>query len=81
MAARDFQSSKGETWTVWDTYPTRPNATSPQHRAGWLAFKPANGDAIVCRLAPIPEGWEQVSDELLRRYLEKACSPETEVTI
>lgn len=81
MASRDFQGPEGEVWTVWDTYPTRPDATAPEYRWGWLAFKTANGEVTQCRLAPIPDGWEQASDERLREYLDLAGTPKLKPTI
>lgn len=76
MASREFRDSEGDIWTAWDTYPTRPNATSPEYREGWLAFKKSESLRTLCRLAPIPGGWEQASDEELRVYLKQANSAE-----
>lgn len=52
-----------------------------QWQDGWLVFEAAAPDiggpaAELRRLAPIPAGWEQASDETLTRYLAQAQSAE-----
>lgn len=42
---------------------------APQLRHGWLAFR--NGDERR-RLAPIPDGWEEASEEELERHCRAA---------
>jgi hypothetical protein len=58
MAYREFQDSMGTTWTVWDTYPTRPEVMDETWRGGWLTFE---SGAVRRRLAPIPKGWSDAA--------------------
>lgn len=74
MPSREFEDIDGAKWTVWDTIPSRPQTTSPQFREGWLSFKLNNIDSAVCRLAPIPDGWEQAPVDRLHEYLKKATA-------
>lgn len=62
MAYREFQDSAGLTWTVWDTYPSRPDGLESVWRNGWLTFQ--SGTARR-RLAPIPNGWMEASPSRL----------------
>ena len=45
----------------------------PEYRDGWLAFQ---SGVEWRRLAPIPKGWEMLSDEELRALLEQAAKGE-----
>lgn len=54
MAYREFQDAAGISWTVWETYPSRPEVVDGAWRSGWLTFQ--SGTARR-RLAPIPKGW------------------------
>ena len=54
MAYREFRDSAGVSWTVWETYPTKPEMMEPVWRGGWLTFQ---SGTIRRRLAPIPKGW------------------------
>jgi len=56
MAYREFQDATGATWTVWDTYPTRPELMDEVWREGWLTFQCGT---VHRRLAPIPRGWTE----------------------
>jgi hypothetical protein len=56
MAYREFEDSAGSTWTVWDTYPSRPEGMDDSWRGGWLTFE---SGGIRRRLAPIPKGWTE----------------------
>jgi hypothetical protein len=58
MAYREFQDAEGSTWTVWDTYPTRPDGMEEKWRGGWLTFE--NG-GVRRRLAPIPKDWSEAT--------------------
>jgi hypothetical protein len=40
---------------------------SPELRAGWLAFRPADGSDGPRRLAPIPADWSVATDAELAR--------------
>ena len=74
MPSRNFTDPDGESWTVWDTMPSRPETSSRQFREGWLSFKRDRAGSAVCRLAPIPDGWEQASPDQLREYLKQAIA-------
>lgn len=56
MAYRDFQDAAGVAWTVWDTYPSRPELMDVEWRGGWLTFQ---SGTTRRRLAPIPAGWTE----------------------
>ena len=56
MAYREFQDSAGATWTVWDTYPSRPEGMDEAWRGGWLTFQCGTARR---RLAPVPKGWTE----------------------
>ena len=65
MPVRTFDDGAGARWEVFEVHRAsdRPGAVSAGMELGWLAF--VHG-AEKRRLAPIPSGWEQVSDaELL----------------
>ncbi|HEX4685060.1 MAG TPA: hypothetical protein VH277_20245 [Gemmatimonadaceae bacterium] len=62
MASRVFQDSAGTTWTVWETYPTRPTTVPAAWRGGWLTFQSGTDRR---RLAPIPKGWNESADPRL----------------
>jgi len=48
-------------------------AVEPEFRKGWLAFQ---SGADWRRLAPIPEGWESISDNDLLALLARAVASE-----
>jgi hypothetical protein len=70
MAYAEFTDRDGTTWRVWETRPRSPQRLTglPREWAqGWLTFQ---SSSEMLRLAPVPEGWEQLSPErldLLRR--------------
>jgi hypothetical protein len=65
---RQFKTDDG---TVWDVWEVRPNDTeAPYVREAWLCFESQAGDRW--RFAPIPHGWEEVSDGVLRVILSVA---------
>lgn len=84
MPHRTFTDSNATSWDVWDVHPsiverelakTREGAAErrgtpfalPQRlRDGWLAFR---STSELRRLAPIPAGWDQLSDAELSRLL------------
>jgi len=71
MAYREFQDSEGVPWTVWDTYPSRPELMDSDWRGGWLTFK----SGTACRrLAPVPAGWRDASASRLELMC-KAAAP------
>ncbi len=75
MALREFTDARGIAWRVWDTRPVS-TAIRDAFRGGWLTFEQgteqeteqeAGHGAMRRRLAPIPEGWEDLPEgELLR---------------
>jgi hypothetical protein len=71
MAYREFQDSGGRTWTVWETYPSRPEVVDPTWREGWLTFRTG---ANRRRLAPIPKGWAEAAPARLELMC-KAAEP------
>lgn len=62
-------------WNVWDVRPTLSKRTSSAIgiatalAAGWLVFEHMGEKR---RLAPIPEGWEDLPEDELRAYLDRA---------
>jgi len=69
MAHREFEDSAGVAWTVWETYPSRPEVMDPVWRGGWLTFQ--NG-IVRRRLAPIPKGWTDASSSRLELMCKSA---------
>ncbi len=75
MAVREFVDSKGVTWRVWNTRPSRGEMLSGEYEHGWLTFESAGS---LRRCTPIPSGWETAPAE----ELEHMClaAPETRRT-
>jgi hypothetical protein len=61
---RQFKTDDGQRWDVWEI---RPDPTSETLREAWLCFE--NGAGERWRFAPIPHGWEEVSDGVLQVIL------------
>jgi hypothetical protein len=63
MSLKTFRAADGSTWTVWrvetGTLPVVPGTPSV-----WLAFQNEDGTERR-RLLEVPEGWDQLSDQLL----------------
>lgn len=73
MPHRVFRDHDGVEWTVWDVHPSireRLPQVANQLRDGWLAMH--DGQADRRRVAPIPPGWERLSDDELRVLLGRA---------
>lgn len=71
MTHREFFFD-GQRWEVWEVRPGvrgEPRTVSPQLTQGWLAFGSATEKR---RLAPIPGGWAEFSDEALGDLCKKA---------
>lgn len=68
MAHRVIKDAHGETWDVWEVH---PSAESAILRGGWLAFQSRDEKR---RLAPVPDGWEERSDDDLLALLDAAES-------
>jgi hypothetical protein len=69
MAYKEFLDSTKMSWRVWATYPTVGKVLSSGFEKGWLTFE---SDSDHRRLAPIPPGWEDLSDAGLRVLLKEA---------
>jgi hypothetical protein len=72
MPHRRFVDDEGQVWHVWETYPRQTSElrqVAPEFAGGWLAFESAKEKR---RLAPIPEGWETMSDAELGRLRSEA---------
>jgi hypothetical protein len=65
---RQFKSDDGQLWDVWEVRPEM--AYNPYLREPWLCFENRVGERF--RFAPIPHGWEEVSDGVLRVILSVA---------
>lgn len=71
MTLRTFTSHDGAVWNVWNVVPTLGGATNALAVAegmagGWLCFESPAGKR---RVFPVPEGWEEWSEEELERCL------------
>jgi hypothetical protein len=70
MPHRTFLDGDGTEWTVWDVHPTvreRLPQVAESLRTGWLALRSSDVDRR--RIAPIPDGWHEWTDEQLRVLL------------
>lgn len=71
---RRFEDAKGVRWDAFAVYPSaasmgRTAALPDPYRRGWLSF---DSGTETRRLAPTPDGWVTLSDDGLRRLLDKA---------
>ena len=64
MATRAFTDRQGGGWKVWETIPQDARGCLPAFAKGWLTFEHATSGERR-RLAPIPAGWTDASDERL----------------
>lgn len=62
MPVRSFVDRAGVTWRVWATRPSRATVLSNDFADGWLTFE---SESSVRRLAPVPDGWVEASDDRL----------------
>ncbi len=69
MAYREFTDEGGTSWRAWDTYPGSAANVRPGFEGGWLGFE---CEAERRRLAPVPDGWEEASEDGLREMLARA---------
>lgn len=67
MAIRVFMDDRGRSWRVWEVRPL--SGTVLLGAAGWLCFESAEERR---RLASIPQGWEELEDEVLRELCRRA---------
>jgi len=77
MAYRIIRDAEGLEWQVWETRPTGTRlAVSPGFGDGWLAFErvvePDGPGPAKRRLAPIPDGWAELSDQDLLELMARA---------
>ena len=70
---RRFSDPRGIEWNAFAVHPssaTTAHAALPrQYREGWLSF---DSERETRRVAPIPEGWRELSEQELLDLLEKA---------
>jgi hypothetical protein len=78
MAVRDFTDGGGRTWRVWDVMPESihpptkaEDYLAAMYQTGWLVFETTAEDEKR-RLAVIPQGWSELSDEELEALLAQA---------
>ncbi|HKW46887.1 MAG TPA: hypothetical protein VJN70_05560 [Gemmatimonadaceae bacterium] len=57
-------------WHVWNTVPITGAVINPGFEKGWLTFESEAG--VLRRLAPVPEGWNDLPTEQLRLLLESS---------
>jgi hypothetical protein len=69
MAYREFVDGDGVAWRAWETRPGSGANVRPALAAGWVSFESADERR---RLAPVPEGWDGLSDEDLLGWLASA---------
>jgi hypothetical protein len=70
---RKFDDAHGVRWDAFAVHPSVATAgrgaLPDPYQAGWLSF---DSGKETRRLAPIPDGWKDLSDDGLRRLLDKA---------
>ena len=69
MPFREFNDASGTRWVVWSTVPSNGVPLSSGMEEGWLTFE---GPGDRRRVAPIPNGWAELSDERLELLLQIA---------
>ena len=70
MPLREINDENGSLWQVFDVHPTPgAGALNEKYVGGWLCFLSDKGRR---RVAPIPDGWEAMTDGALRRLLSVA---------
>jgi hypothetical protein len=72
-AHRVFVDGNQVRWTTFAVHPSKPVGDRPRlpgpFQTGWLSF---DSGAETRRLTPIPNGWNELSDEELSRLCEQA---------
>ena len=68
MALRVFIAD-GESWSVWEPTPRRPTLARERGTQGRLPFMAGE---VKRRYAPVPNGWQDWSDDRLRLLLSEA---------
>jgi hypothetical protein len=70
MSYREVRDERGRLWQVWNTVPTSvAGALAEGFAEGWLTFE---CDVEKRRLAPLPNGWEDLPENRLLELLELA---------
>ena len=64
MAERTFRDDAGQWWRVREVRAVEPCLLPASYCAGWLTF--AGEDGSKRRLAPVPDGWQQFSEDALQ---------------
>jgi len=70
MPSRNFADSSGVNWQVWNTVPITGAVINPGFEKGWLTFESDAG--VLRRLAPVPDGWDDLPTQQLLLLLEKS---------
>ena len=70
--SREVTDAHGVRWAIFAVHPSSPSGRAPLRapfQDGWLAF---DAGTETRRLAPIPAGWQEMSDQALLALCEKA---------
>ena len=79
MPFREFDDADGARWVVWSTIPANGVALSSGMEGGWLTFETTS---VRRRIAPIPDGWAELTDDRLQMLLDVAVdAPRSDSTI
>jgi hypothetical protein len=70
MPNKDFTDASGMGWRVWNTVPISGAVINPGFEKGWLTFESDMG--ALRRLAPIPDGWDELPTEKLIELLRQS---------
>ena len=74
MPHRIITDPDGQEWQVWETRPGPRSKVTPGHESGWITFELAGPRAQETkrRLAPIPDGWQTMREDILAGMIERA---------
>lgn len=70
MPSKSFLDGSGMRWRIWSTVPVSGAVINSGFEKGWLTFESEGGS--LRRLAPIPSGWEHLSDDGLVTLLRQS---------
>lgn len=74
---RELRDAHGVEWRIWAVTAEQMHASRSggdhlgEYKDGWLAFEAVNGDERR-RLPHYPSDWNEITDEMLERLLERA---------
>lgn len=74
---RELRDTQGVEWRIWAVTAEQMHASRSggdhlgEYKDGWLAFEAVNGDERR-RLPHYPSDWNEITDEMLERLLERA---------